>query len=300
MSSVKDTIIEFKIPEAEVSDLLTGVNRGTNSMVIVIRDDDTCGFTQPGEIQACYEKIWDDIPISLSVTPFRIPGNDKNLPKHLMGKIETLPLHENQELVQMLRAEIIAGRIDISMHGYHHTCYNGLPEYVGGEELGKKTRDGRTYLENLLGLMVSSFVPPNNAISKGGISAVIDAGMNLVNVPSLWSVRRRPMTSKTIRHIPVYYWHRKVRKMPYPYVLDMGNHKEVGYHTAGPRSRRKQLFSDLDYCERNNGVFVISTHYHAFDRKTQDGETVRALVFDLIDRAIAWPDTEFVGINTIW
>ena len=269
-------------------------------MRMIIRDDDTCGFTQPEEIQACYEKIWDDIPISLSVTPFRIPGNDKNLPKQLMGEMEILPLHENQELVQMLRAEIIAGRIDISMHGYHHLCYNGLPEYVGGEDLDKKTKDGRAYLEKLLGLIVSSFVPPNNGINPAGIAAVIAAGMNLVNVPSLWSVKRRPVTSQSLRHIPVYFWHRKVRKMIYPYVLDMGDHKEVEYHTVGPRSRRKQLFSELDYCERNNGVFVLSTHYHAFDRKTQDGETVRALVFDLIDRAIAKPDTEFLGINSIW
>ena len=120
---------------AAVLYLITWNNQGKNSVIVVIRDDDTCGFTNPEEIQACYEKIWDDIPISLSVTPFRIPGNDKNLPKHLMGSMGILPLHENNELVQMLRAEINAGRIDISMHGYHHLCYKGLPEYVGGEDL---------------------------------------------------------------------------------------------------------------------------------------------------------------------
>ena len=88
--------------------------------------------------------------------------------------------------------------------------------------------------------------------------------------------------------------------MPYPYILDMGDHKEVSYHTVGPRSQSKQLFSELDYCARNNGVFVLSTHYHAFERNTQDGGTVRALVFDLIDRAMAMPDTKFLGINAIW
>ena len=102
----------------------------------MIRDDDTCWFTRPEEIRACYEKIWDDMPVSLSVTPYRIPGNDKNLPKHLFGSMEILPLHENTELLQFLRQEIEAGRIDISMHGYHHLCYHGLPEYVGGDDLG--------------------------------------------------------------------------------------------------------------------------------------------------------------------
>lgn len=269
-------------------------------MRIVIRDDDTCGFTHPDEIHGCYENIWDDIPISLSVTPYRIPGNDKNLPKSLMGRMDILPLHENQDLVQMLRAEVVANRLDISMHGYHHLCYKDMPEYVGGEDLGNKTKEGRIYLEQLLGTTVLTFVPPNNAISPSGIAAVIGAGMNLVNVPSLWSVRRRPVTCMTLRHIPVYYWHRKVRKMPYPYVLDMGDHGEVEYHTVGPRSQRKQLYSELDYCAQNNGVFILATHYHAFDRKTQDGETVRSLVFNLIDRAMAKPDTKFVGINSIW
>lgn len=269
-------------------------------MRIVIRDDDTCGFTHPDEIQACYEKIWNDMPISLSVTPYRIPGNDKNLPKHLKGSMEILPLHENHELVEMLRTEIIARRIDISMHGYHHLCYNSLPEYVGGEDLANKAKEGRAYLEKLLGLTVASFVPPNNGVSPAGIAAVIAGGMNLVNVPSLWSAKKRPVTSKTLRHLPFYYWHRKVRKMPYPYVLDMGDHKEVEYHTVGPLSRRNLLFSELDYCAQNNGVFVLATHYHAFDKKTRDGETVRALVFNLIDRAIAKHDTEFVGINAIW
>jgi hypothetical protein len=76
---------------------------------IIIRDDDTCGFTRPEEILSCYQQIWQEIPVSLSVTPFRIPGNDRNLPEHLNGKMEIFPLHKNQEIQQMLREGIREG-----------------------------------------------------------------------------------------------------------------------------------------------------------------------------------------------
>ena len=269
-------------------------------MKIVIRDDDTCAFTRPEDIESCYASIWDNAPVSLSVTPFRIPGNDKNLPKHLFGKMEIMPLHENGDLIQMLRSGITAGRIDISMHGYHHLCYHGKPEYVAGTDLYEKTKNGHSYLEKHLNTKVLSFVPPNNGISKDGLRAVIAAGMNLVNVPSLYSAKRRPLSAKTLRYIPVYYWHRKIHGMKYPYVLNMQDHCEVEYHTVGPQSRQSLLFAELDYCHENNGIFVLSTHYHAFEKKTLDGDSVRSVVYRLIDRAAAMPDTDFVGINDIW
>lgn len=269
-------------------------------MRVVIRDDDTCGFTRSEEIRSCYEQVWNDVPISLSVTPFRIPGDDRNLPESLKGNMNTLPLHENQDIVQMLREGIGNGRIDISMHGYHHLRHNGLPEYQGGDELEQKTRDGRTYLEELLNVRVLTFVPPNNSISPTGITAVASAGMNLVNVQSLWSRKPLQALGRTLMYAPVFYWHEKIKKRRYPYVLDLGDHKEVEHHTVGPGSTRKQLFKELDYCDQHNGVFVLSTHYHAFDRRTQDGETVRSLVFDLIDSAIAKQGVEFLGINSIW
>ena len=43
-------------------------------MKFLIRDDDTCAMTRPEELEACYREIWDEIPVGLSVTPFRIPG----------------------------------------------------------------------------------------------------------------------------------------------------------------------------------------------------------------------------------
>jgi len=269
-------------------------------MKLVVRDDDTCGFTPVDELRVCYSEIWDEVPVSLSVTPFRIPGDDRNLPPELAGNMDILPLHENAGLVDFLRCGIKDGRIDIAMHGYHHLCYNGLPEYVGGADLERKTIEGRKYLEGLLGTEVLTFVPPHNAISLEALPSLIMACMNIVNVPSIVKRAVHGRRIPGIRSLAAYYWHRKVKHHQYPYILDLGDHKEVSYHTVGPRSERKFLFEELHYCRDQEGVFVLATHYHAFNRQTRDGETVRKLLFDLLDQAKGMPDVSFVGVNSIW
>ena len=269
-------------------------------MKVIVRDDDTCGFTQVDELNACYTDIWGEIPISLSVTPYRIPGTDRNLTGELAGSMDIMPLHENVELVDFLRRSLQDGQVDVSMHGYHHLRYNGLPEYVGGSDLERKTLEGKAYLDNLLSTSVVTFVPPNNVISLDAIGVVTKAGMNLVNVPSIWGRVFHGGRMPDVSQLLEFYLHRKVRNRQYRYILDMGNHKEVGFHTVGPRSKRKMLFEEMNYCHERDGVFVLAAHYHAFPRKTDDGESVKTLLFDLIDKAVGMSGVEFVGINSIW
>lgn len=269
-------------------------------MKFVLRDDDTCGFTRVDELKDCYAELRGDIPVSLSITPFRIPGNDRNLSPELAGSMSVLPLHENPELVEFLRGGIQEGRFDVAMHGYHHLRYNGLPEYVGGYDLAHKTIEGRAYLEKLLGTRVLTFVPPNNAIGLDALQSVVAAGMNIVNIPSLLGRLFRRGRIPGIRSLLGYYWHRKVKHHQYPYVLDLGDHREVCFHTVGPRSNRKSLFGELQYCHEQDGIFVLATHYHAFARQTADDEPVRTLLFDLLDRAMGMPGVSFMGVNSIW
>jgi len=269
-------------------------------MKLVVRDDDTCGFTRVDELEKCYSGICNDVPVSLSVTPFRIPGNDRNLPPALAGNMGVFPLHENTELVDYLRTGVQQGQIDIAMHGYHHLRHNGLPEYFGGSDLEQKTAEGRVYLEELTGTRVLTFVPPNNSISLDALPSVVGAGMNIIHIPSILGRALRKKRIPAVHYLMGYLWHRTVRRHQYPYILDFGDHREVAYHTAGPRSHRKNLFEELRYCHGQDGVFVLATHYHAFDRQTMDGEPVRKLLFDLLDAAGGMPGVSFVGVNSIW
>lgn len=224
-------------------------------MRIVSRDDDTCGFTDPKDLQVCYESIWPEFPVSLSVTPFRIPGNDRNFPQHLAGNMNVIPLTDNLKLVTFPQEGVTRGSIDLSLHGYHHLRYNGLPEFVSGNGLKNRAQEGRSYLEDIFGISIRAFVPPNNSIGMEGLGAVIAADMNLVGVPSLWSGRVRKRSIKTIRNMPSFHWHEKIIGKKYPYVLDFGNHTEVTYHTAGPKSDYASLVRELEYCHKHNGVY---------------------------------------------
>ena len=86
----------------------------------------------------------------------------------------------------------------------------------------------------------------------------------------------------------------------YPYVLDLGDHEEVSCHTVGPRSNFASLCENLDYCRKSGGIFVLATHYHAFDRKTTDGHPIGKVVYELVDKAAGYSGTEFVRFNSIW
>lgn len=269
-------------------------------MIFVVRDDDTCAFTSPEQLRDCYERVWADVPISLSVTPFRIAGHDRHAPEQYKGSMEILPLGRNLELVAVLREGLGSGRLDVTMHGYHHLRYGGAPEFIGGEDLSRKAREGKAYLEQLLGTAIRTFVPPNNGIARQGLRAVIDAGMNLGGMLPLWSPKFRRVSLRALSLYPRVMWHQKVRRRRYPHILDFGDHGEIACHTVGPRSSWRQLVRELNYCRGTDGTFVLATHYHAFERETEDGYKVGKVVYELIERAAAFPETQFLGFNSIW
>jgi hypothetical protein len=110
----------------------------------------------------------------------------------------------------------------------------------------------------------------------------------------------RDFSLRSWLNMPQVYWQRRILGHPYAHVLDFGTHKELDYHTVGPSSDMRTLLSDLDFCIEHDGTYVLATHYHAFDRELVSGETVRAAVFKLIDRAVGRTRVEFVGINSVW
>lgn len=269
-------------------------------MKFVVRDDDTCAFTSPEQVRACYERIWLDAPVSLSVTPFRVPGHDRHAPDPYKGCMDVLPLEQNVELIQFLREGIGDDRIDVTLHGYHHLRYEGMPEFIGGDHLHEKALKGKAYLEELFSIDVRTFVPPNNGISRSGLLAITEAGMNLAGMQPLWSPRLRRVGIRSLSLCPRVWWHQKIRGRRYPFILDLGDHEEVSCHTVGPQSSYRELREELRYCHDVDGVFVLATHYHAFERETKDGFKVGKVVHELIDMAAAYTDTQFLGFNSIW
>jgi len=236
-------------------------------MLIAIRDDDTCYFTRPEQLESVYEEYWDICPITLSVIPFIDVRHEAKppvvlVPSEYQGQAKQYPIGENKELMSFLRNLLSQGRIGISLHGYSHRKENGKPEFVSSKNLHKKVVKGKEYLEKLFDHKITTFVPSNNSLSRMGAKAVIDAGMDILIAYGFYPWER-PLNypilkcfSKLLGHYSKYR-----RRYPYPGVLDCGTHKEHACVVLGRRSTFKQLKDSFHFLRDRGANMCIATHY---------------------------------------
>ena len=273
-------------------------------MQFLIRDDDACALTRPEEIERCYGRIWDEIPIGLSVTPFRVPDKTGHgMPETLSRLDEPHPLGDNSEMVSFLREHIAAGRIFVALHGYHHARVEGQPEYVGGQDLARKTREGRSYLQDLLNCPVDTFVPPNNAVSEAGFAAVVGAGLNLVNNQTYpLSFFKAAGPGARLNQALDLQYRLQVRlglRSAYKKRRYRG-FQQIAYRTLGPSQDLSDLENALRLCARTDSPFILATHYHAFEKKLTSGESIGDGLLRLIELAKAQKSTEFIQYDELW
>lgn len=234
-------------------------------MIIAIRDDDTCYFTKPQQLQFVYGPYWDVCPITLSVIPFadaRIKSQEALVPSEYYGIAKQYPIDTNDELTAFLKDQLERKRIGISMHGYSHFMENGKPEFKSGHDFSAKVLHGKKCLEKLFGCQITVFTAPNNSMSRRGAKAVIDAGMNIVMAYG-FNPWERPVNYKTVKSfvcLLIHYLKYK-RNYPYPGVLDCGTHKEHACVLISIKSRFEQLKECFDFLRNKNANMCIATHY---------------------------------------
>ena len=231
-------------------------------MYFCIRDDDTNFFTTPDDLEHAYGEISQWGPISLAIIPFCRAGKNKAVPEKYRHSLSTHPLHKNQSLVSYLRNGIAQGRFEAMLHGYHHDEEHGRPEFAQGSHLESRVIDGRKYLEDLLGTTIRVFVPPYNAICGEGLRAIVREELHLggiAGVRSGWSLRSLRTWSLWFR---LYYWRKfKGLGMPWPWILDLGDHHEVAGRPVTPISSLKRNHAIFDSALALKGVFCLATHY---------------------------------------
>ncbi len=272
-------------------------------MKFLIRDDDTCAMTRPEELEACYGAVWDTIPVGLSITPFRVPGRSLGVPEHLLGSEVPLPLGDAPELVSFLREKIRERKLHVALHGFHHTRPSGQPEYVAGSDLERKTACGKRYLEELLGCRVDTFVPPNNQLGPEGFAAVAAAGLNLVNnqpYPRSGSGPQSPRGGVDTLIAAQYALRNRLGRPNRFAIRSFLGFKQAPYHTLGPGSSLDGLLEVLRECRRCSGVFILATHYHAFERRMLSGESIREGLQRVLAELGAYQGIELPTYAEIW
>jgi peptidoglycan/xylan/chitin deacetylase (PgdA/CDA1 family) len=269
-------------------------------MHFCIRDDDTSFFTSPEELEHVYGEVSRWGPISLAVVPFHRAGTSKAVPDKFRGRWSVHPLHENRALVDYLRTCISTGRFEIMLHGYYHDEPDGRLEFASGAHLAQRIADGRKYLEDLLGTTIRVFVPPHNSIGRQGLHAIARAGLHLAGTAGVrrgWPLWSRTTWSLWLR---LRRW-RKSGGLGVPWVLDLGDHREIPGNAVTPVSRVQRNEATFERTLTIGGVFCVATHYWEQDTPSRHaGEpTVGEHLRRLIDRAMSDPRVMWRSVGEV-
>jgi len=171
-------------------------------MKVALRDDDTSFFTDPARLEAVYSDVWSVIPVGLAVVPHAAGFADKAVPEKYWDAGRAFPLEENPPLVSALREHVKAGRVTIAQHGFTHEDFPDGHEFQAAPDLESRLARGQAYLEGVLKTRIRVFVPPHNALSKRGLTAVSAAGLNVLGSFLSFRPSMRPWDV----HTPGNWW----------------------------------------------------------------------------------------------
>lgn len=269
-------------------------------MQFCIRDDDTSFFTSPEQLEHAYGELSQWGPISLAVVPFHRAGTSKGVPEKYRGRWSVHPLHENHSLVEYLRCGIAAGRYEVMLHGYYHDEPDGHHEFQSGDDLVRRVGDGRKYLEDLLGTNIRVFVPPRNGIGRDGLFAIAHEGLHLGGVAGI----RSGWPPCSARSWGLWLRLRRWKMgggVGVPWVLDLGDHREIAGNAVTPLSRSRLNEAILGAAISVEGAFCAHTHYWELATPSvhRDEPTVWEQLRQLIDLARSNPRVTWRSVGDV-
>ena len=269
-------------------------------MKVALRDDDTCYFTAPDSLARVYHDVWDHVPVCLATVPFAVGYERIGIPREHWHSGLAFPLEQNAELVALLKELLASRRATVALHGFTHQDFPDGYEFQAAPDPERRVREGLQYLRQTIGTDISVFVPPHNALSKRGLSAVASAGLNILGSflsfrPSMrawdlatpanwWRVRRyRASTGRT-----------KADRLVYPYVLRYRRHAEFGCHSLVPGTTVEELVSGFEEARRAGGDFCLATHYWEVD------QTLKDVLRRFLDHVARVRDATFVPADALF
>ena len=268
-------------------------------MKVAIRDDDTCYFTTPEALARVYHDVWDRLPICLATVPFAIGYERAGIPREHWHSGEAFALDKNLELASALKELVASRRATVALHGYTHQDFRDGYEFQAAPDPERRVADGLRYLHDTLDTPISVFVPPHNALSKRGLSAVGSAGLNILGSFLSFRPSMRPWDWRT----PANWWrvHRfrratqrtRADRLVYPHVLRYADHAEFGCHSLIPGTTLEELIGRFDEARCWGGDFCLATHYWEVDA------AMRTVLLQFLDHAARHDDVKFVAAEEL-
>lgn len=232
-------------------------------MRIALRDDDTCYFTQPEELEQAFSDLG-DFPVTLSVVPFATWKHGDTFPYGIHEEITNyMPLEANTALVAYLKGQIMAGKYEIALHGIHH-AYRRNPSGIWESEtvwcekgaLKEGLAHAKAYLEQLLNTKVSVFAAPSNAVTDACAKA-----LDYADLHANCNYCRKFERSFSLRYLINYLKCNGFRLLTgrrYSGVLQEQGHREMAIFEF---LDTEHMIRQLEVCQRFHMDLVIYTHY---------------------------------------
>lgn len=269
-------------------------------MRVAIRDDDTCFFTRPEDLDRVYGDVWQRVPIALATIPFSVASPRVGIPDEEWQAATPHPLEQNAELAAYLRQRIAERRVTIALHGCTHQDFPGGYEFQAAPDLDRRVAEGRAYLERLLETRIGVFVPPHNALSKRGLAAVSRAGLNVLGSFLWFRPDARPWDRRTlanwwrIRRYRRATGRRRSDRLIYPHPLRYDRHAEFGCHGLIPSTTLEELVSGVAEARRFGGDFCLATHYWEVDAR------LKGVLLRFLDHLDTLGDVQFVAADELF
>lgn len=233
-------------------------------MKIALRDDDTCFYTRPEELEYAFEGL--NIPISLSVVPFAVfshAGTYPYGPESLALKERYADVVENPSLVDYIKKGIAHGRYEVSLHGVHHEYFTGhgtewVPEteYHDLKWLLANIDSSRKHLESVFDVDIQTFVAPSNAVSDACAMALDELGMN-----TNFTLNKHFMRSVSVPYLRNYILSNIFRLVYGTRLCLPQRYKGHAELASFDFETENSILRQYESCKKHNQLLVIYTHY---------------------------------------
>jgi predicted deacetylase len=267
---------------------------------VAIRDDDTSYFTRAEALERLYHDVWDRVPVCLATVPFAVGYQRQGIPEEHWQSGISFPLAQNGEVVAFLKEAVAKKRVTIALHGYTHQDYPDGYEFQAAPDPERRVAEGHRYLTSALGVPITIFVPPHNALSKRGLAAISAAGLNLLGSFLSFRPSMRPWEASTL----VNWWRvwryrartgrTRADRFVYPFPLRYARHAEFGCHSLIPGTTLEELIAGFDEARQAGGDFCLATHYWEVDARMKD------VLQRFLDHASRTPGVEFVPCEALF
>lgn len=268
------------------------IDRKVEIMRFAIRDDDTCYFTHPKELETAYDFINEKDVLTLSIVPNTVPIHKKGNRPYGIYDFKEYDIEGNHELLEYLKKGVNEGKIDPLLHGYSHEykCDNdnwfSEMEWKDENRLHFEISNGKARLERALNTNITVFVPPSNHIGKKGIRVL---EKNQLNLSGIIQFNDRTISVKYIINFLKRWSIRLFKGIQYGGILDYGKHKELCAYATDSLER---MIVEYNYCKKHNYPFVIYTHYWSMNKNPNEKEKVKQ-IYEYVKRDGA----EMVGLS---